>query len=92
MLEELQAIVEDRKRNPRENSYTCKLLYHEKGEDKVLEKFGEEAIELILACKSGKKDSIIYEAADLLYHFVVLLSRFDVRVEEVYDELRRRKK
>ncbi|ADC66641.1 phosphoribosyl-ATP diphosphatase [Ferroglobus placidus DSM 10642] len=92
MLEELQEIVEERKRNPTPDSYTAKLLYHEKGEDKVLEKFGEEAVELILACKNKDKESIVYEAADLLYHFVVLLSKFDVKVEEVYDELRRRKK
>ncbi len=92
MLEELQEIVEERKRNPTPESYTAKLLFHEKGEDKILEKFGEEAIELILACKNGKKEDIIYEAADLLYHFVVLLSKYDVKVEEVFDELRRRKK
>jgi len=92
MLEELFQIIEDRKRNPKEGSYTASLMYGEKGINGILEKFGEEAVELIIAVKDGERDQVIYESADLLYHLLVLLSKLEIRLEEVYDELRRRRK
>ena len=92
MLHELYEIIMDRKQNPRPESYTAKLLYSEKGINSVLEKVGEEAIELIIAAKDGKREDIIYETADLFYHVLVMLAAFDIRLEEVWDELERRKK
>lgn len=92
MLDELYRIIEERKRNPVEGSYTAKLLYDEKGINGILEKFGEEAVEVILAVKDGKKDGVVYEVADLLYHLLVLLSKLEIRLEDVYNELERRRK
>ncbi|WP_456478833.1 phosphoribosyl-ATP diphosphatase [Geoglobus ahangari] len=92
MLEELYEIIEDRKRNPVEGSYTAKLLYGEKGINGILEKLGEEMTEVILAVKDGKREEVVYEVADLLYHLLVLLSKLEIRLEEVYDELARRRK
>ena len=48
--------------------------------------------EVILAVKDGKKEDVVYEVADLLYHLLVLLSKLEIRLEEVYDELARRRK
>jgi len=70
ILDELYEVLMDRKLNPKENSYTSKLLYHEKGINAILEKIGEECTELILAVKDGKRDDIIYEAADLFEYCV----------------------
>lgn len=92
MLEELYGIIEERKRNPVEGSYTAKLLYGEKGINGILEKLGEETVEVILAVKDGKREEIIYEVADLLYHLLVLLSKLEIKLEEVYDELARRRR
>ena len=92
MLEELYEIIEERKKNPVEGSYTARLLYGEKGINGILEKLGEEVTEVILAVKDGKKEDVVYEVADLLYHLLVLLSKLEIRLEEVYDELARRRK
>ena len=92
MLEELYQVIEERKRNPSEGSYTARLLYGEKGLNGILEKFGEEAVEVILAAKDGKREEIIHEVADLLYHLLVLLSKLEIKLDDVYDELRRRRK
>ena len=92
MLEELYQVIEERKRNPSEGSYTARLLYGEKGLNGILEKFGEEAVEVILAAKDGKREEIIHEVADLLYHLLVLLSKLEIKLDDVYDELRRRRR
>ena len=90
ILNEIFEVVEERKKNPKENSYTCELF--SKGEDRILEKVGEEAVELIIAGKNNKKEDIIYETADLLFHVLVLLSAKDIKLEEVEEELERRRK
>ncbi|AEA46132.1 phosphoribosyl-ATP diphosphatase [Archaeoglobus veneficus] len=92
MLDELYNILVDRKLNPRPESYTAKLLYGEKGINAILEKIGEEATELVIAAKDGKREEIIYETADLLYHILVLLVALDIRLEEIWNELERRKR
>lgn len=92
ILDELYDVIMDRKINPKEGSYTSSLLYHKKGINKILEKLGEECTELILAVKDGKKEDIIYETADLIYHLMVLLVKLDIRLEEVWDELKRRRR
>lgn len=90
ILNEIFEVVEDRKRNPKKNSYTCELFL--KGEDKILEKIGEEAVELIIAGKNNKKEDIIYETADLFFHVLVLLSSKDIKLKEVEEELEKRRK
>ncbi len=92
ILDELYDVLMDRKLNPREDSYTSKLIYHEKGINAILEKIGEECTELILAVKDGNRDEIIYEAADLIYHMMVLFVKLDVRLEEIWKELERRRR
>ncbi len=92
ILNELYEVLMDRKVNPRENSYTSRLLYHEKGINAILEKIGEECTELILAAKDGKREEIVYEAADLIYHMMVLFVKLDIRLDEIWKELERRRR
>ena len=85
ILERLYQMVQDRKRSPKPDSYVSSLL--QGGADKVLKKVVEEAGEVVLAAKGGKKEEIIYEAADLLFHTLVALGYHDIKPEEVYQEL-----
>ncbi len=87
ILFELEKVIEERKNSLPENSYTTHLF--KKGEDKILKKLGEEAVELILASKSSR-DEIVYESADLIYHMMVLLSFKEIKIEEILNELRNR--
>jgi phosphoribosyl-ATP pyrophosphohydrolase len=91
ILAELFAVIEDRKETLPEDSYTADLLDHEKGEDAVLEKLGEETTELILAAKDGEEDEIAHEGADVVYHLLVLLAAADVDLEALLAELRERR-
>lgn len=88
MLGKLQRIVEDRKQNPVEGSYTSYLF--EKGVDKIAKKAGEEAVEMVIASKNEDKEELIGECADLLYHTLVLLSERGVSLSEVCTELNKR--
>ena len=88
MLNELFAIIEDRKAQPAEGSYTNRLL--SEGEDKILQKVGEEAIEVIVAAKGQGDQRVIEETADLFYHTLVMLAARGLRLADVEDELRRR--
>ncbi|WP_319506259.1 phosphoribosyl-ATP diphosphatase [uncultured Methanolobus sp.] len=92
ILDELYRIIKDRKDNPVENSYVCSLLNHRKGIDKILEKVGEESIEAILAVKSGKREEIIYESSDLLFHLMVMFVAEGITLEEITTELKKRRK
>jgi len=92
ILDELYEVLMDRKINPKENSYTSKLLYHEKGINAILEKIGEECTELILAVKDGNKDEIVYEFSDLIYHLLVLLVKLDIRLDDIWKELEGRRR
>ncbi|HKW86015.1 MAG TPA: bifunctional phosphoribosyl-AMP cyclohydrolase/phosphoribosyl-ATP diphosphatase HisIE [Nitrospiraceae bacterium] len=85
ILERLYQTVQDRKQSPKSDSYVSSLL--QGGADKVLKKVVEEAGEVVLAAKGGKKEEIIYEAADLLFHTLVALGYHDIKPEEVYQEL-----
>jgi phosphoribosyl-ATP pyrophosphohydrolase len=88
ILDRLFQVIQERKSGSTEKSYTVSLF--QKGLDTILKKTGEEAIELVIAGKGGKREEIVYEAGDLLYHLLVLLSYYDINPEEVYSELRRR--
>jgi len=88
IFDRLYQIVLERKAHPREDSYVCRLL--QKGEDKILQKVGEEAVEAILAAKSGDADALVYELADLAFHAIVLLGDRGIPPERVARELDRR--
>ena len=90
-LEELFAVIEDRKETLPEGSYTASLFTHEKGENAVLEKLGEETTELVLAAKDDDHDEVAYEAADIVYHLLVLLSMKDMDIEDLEAELEARR-
>jgi phosphoribosyl-ATP pyrophosphohydrolase len=92
VIEELFAVIEDRKAELPEDSYTASLFTHEKGQNAVLEKLGEETTELVLAAKDGDTDEIAHEAADIVYHLLVLLSMSEMDVEDLLVELRARRK
>jgi len=85
VLEELYGIIMDRKCNPKEGSYTNYLF--EKGIDKILKKVGEESAEVIIASKNPDKGELRYEAADLLYHLLVLLCERELPPSEIFCEL-----
>jgi phosphoribosyl-ATP pyrophosphohydrolase len=91
ILDELFAVIESRKAELPEGSYTASLFTHEKGENAVLEKLGEESTELILAAKDDDHDELAHEAADIVYHLLVLLSMKDMDVEDLRAELRERR-
>ncbi len=74
VIDEVFAVIEDRKETLPEDSYTASLFTHEKGENEVLEKLGEETTEVILAAKDENREEIAAESADLVYHLLVLLS------------------
>ena len=88
MLNELFAIIEDRKAHPVEGSYTNQLL--REGQDKILQKVGEEAIEVILAAVGQGDTRVVEELADLFYHTLVLLAARGQTLADVEAELRRR--
>ena len=89
VLDEIYAVVADRRVNPQEGSYTNYLF--DKGLDKICKKVGEESAEVIIAAKNGVKAEVVYEASDLLYHLAVLLVQQDVTLDDLYDELKRRR-
>ncbi len=88
VLYQVSEVIEDRKLNPREGSYTNYLF--DKGLDKILKKVGEEATETIIAAKNQDKDEIIYEMADLIYHLTVLMAVTNVTWDDILNELARR--
>jgi phosphoribosyl-ATP pyrophosphohydrolase len=90
VLDTLFATVLDRQANPRPGSYTAQLL--RAGQDQVLKKVGEEAMEVILAAKGQGNDRVISEVADLFYHVLVLLAARGLTLADVENELVRRRR
>ncbi len=88
ILQRLTETLEARKQAAPESSYVAKLF--SKGEDAILKKIGEEATEVILACKEGDKSHLVYEVADLWFHSMVLLAQQGLTAEHVLAELARR--
>ncbi len=88
VFENVYDVIQDRKRNPKEGSYTNYLF--DKGIDKILKKVGEEAAELIIAAKNPDPEEIKYELSDLLYHAMVLMVERGVTWEDVTRELANR--
>ncbi len=88
VLEDVYAIILDRKANPKEGSYTNYLF--DKGIDKILKKVGEEATEIVIAAKNPDPEEIKYEISDFLYHMMVLMAEKGVSWEEITQELSQR--
>ncbi len=84
-LEGLMKLIEGRKINRQEGSYTTYLF--DKGLDKILKKVGEECTEVIIAAKAEDKKETIYEIADLAYHTLVLMTEAGISLEEIHREL-----
>ena len=84
-LEGLLKLIEGRKTEKKEGSYTTYLF--EKGIDKILKKVGEECTEVIIAGKADDKKETIYEIADLTYHVLVLMIQMGISLEDIHDEL-----
>lgn len=87
-LTELQDFINKRKEEMPEGSYTTKLFRD--GVNKIAQKVGEEALETVIEATNGTKDHLVYEASDLLYHLLVLLTEKGLRIEEVAAELQKR--
>lgn len=84
----LESVIKDRRLNPQEGSYTNHLF--SRGLNRIAQKVGEEAVELVIASKDDNKDLFLGEAADLMYHYLVLLSQKDCNLSEVIDVLKDR--
>jgi len=89
IMAEVFEVVKDRIRNPKPGSYVSSLT--SRGVNAVAKKVGEELVELLLAAKEGDKRGLAYEAADLLFHVMVLLASMGVELSEVLEELRSRR-
>ena len=84
-LEALYQLIEGRKTDKKEGSYTTYLF--EKGIDKILKKVGEESTEVIIAAKADDKKETVYEIADLAYHVMVLMIQMGISLEDIHSEL-----
>ncbi len=89
-LDKLEAIIKERKETPDEASYTSFLF--KKGINKVAQKVGEEAVELVIEAKDNNKNLFLNEAADLLYHYLILLQAKEFCLKDVIDILKERNK
>ncbi len=87
-LTELESIIRDRKNNPTDNSYTSSLFV--KGINKIAQKVGEEAVEVVIEAKDNNDDLFKGEAADLLYHYLILLQAKNCTLKDVIDILKSR--
>ena len=90
VLKDLYNLLEDRKENPIEGSYTNYLF--EKGLDKILKKVGEETSEVIIGAKNKSKRELVYEISDLVYHVLVLMVNENINIEDIKKELKGRRK
>jgi phosphoribosyl-ATP pyrophosphohydrolase len=87
-LDDLDAIIQDRKAATAAKSYTKSLL--DKGAVHCAKKFGEEAVEFVIATTQGDRSAVTAEAADVLYHLLVALQAAEVPLEDIIKELQRR--
>ena len=87
-LSDLESIVAERSTASPEKSWTAKLVAA--GQPKAAKKLGEEAIEAVMAAVTGDRDNLTYEAADVLYHLLVVLKIAEIPLENVMAELERR--
>jgi len=88
VLERLADVVESRKGGDPDKSYVARLLA--KGDDAILKKIGEEATEVVMASKDGRREAIVGEMADLWFHCLIALAHYGLRPADVLAELSRR--
>lgn len=88
VLENLEAVINDRKENMTEKSYVSSLF--KKGVNKIAQKVGEEAVELVIEAKDDNADLFLNEAADLLFHYLILLKEKEFELKDVLDVLEAR--
>jgi len=88
ILQRLQELLKDRIGKLPEGSYTTKLV--KEGFDRIVQKFGEESVETLIALMNRDKDAVIYESADMLYHWLLALTYLGIDITEIFEELRRR--
>jgi phosphoribosyl-ATP pyrophosphohydrolase len=91
VLDELFAVIEQRKKQLPEDSYTASLFTHERGQNGALEKVGEESTEFVLAAKDEDSEELAHEAADVVYHVLVVLAMHDMTIEDLRAELAERR-
>ena len=89
-LKYLQSFIERRRQEMPEGSYTTTLF--QKGVNRMAQKVGEEAVETIIEATNGTEDRLVYEASDLIYHLIVLLTSKGLRIEDLAKELKKRHK
>ncbi len=91
VIRDVYSVLEDRRDNPID-SYTSNLMKDDKkrAEDKILEKVGEEAAEVIIASKND--ENLVYESVDLIFHTLLLLAYKGVDIDDIFDEFARRRK
>lgn len=89
-LEKLEMIIASRKEHPTETSYTSSLF--KKGINKIAQKVGEEAVELVIESKDSNTENFLNESADLLFHYLILLQAKDHSLSEVIEVLKKRMK
>lgn len=89
-LDNLQGVIAERRNGNIKSSHTARLL--KRGTPRCARKLGEEAVELVVAALSGRREEVISESADLLYHWLVLLESLEIDAGEVYGELTSRRK
>jgi len=89
-LQELEAVIEDRKQNLPENSYTTKIF--KEGLDRAIQKVGEEAVELVIAGKNQDPNEIKNECADLIFHLLIFLHSQNLQLSDIVDVLEKRHK
>ncbi len=88
ILDAVLRTIQDRRAHPQAGSYTTKLF--EGGHDKILKKVAEEAGEVLIAAKGGKKEELVYEVADLFFHTLMVLGYHEVPLQDIYQELGKR--
>ncbi|MCT8976954.1 phosphoribosyl-ATP diphosphatase [Clostridium sp. CX1] len=89
IVEQLYGIIEERRENPIEGSYTSYLF--KEGLDKILKKIGEESSEIIIGAKNNSKDEVVYETCDLVYHLLVLMVQQGIDINDLVKELEKRR-
>lgn len=88
-INDLYNVILERKKGGCEGSYTSYLF--EKGVDKILKKVGEECTEVVISCKEDNKQEQINEICDLIYHVLVLMAEKEISIEEISEELGKRR-